>query len=448
MNLATFNGGGGKGQRINRAYLPDEYFEFKAKIHNRLLESIDLAIIDTLDRQTLSYQIRQLVDKILKEEKFSLPLNLGEREAIFTEIVDEVLGLGPIEPFLKDPSVSDILINSYKQIYVERFGKLEVTTARFKDVDHLMKIIDKIVSSVGRRIDESTPMVDARLADGSRVNVIIPPLALDGPMVSIRRFAVDPLEISDLINNNTLVPELKDLLEGIVKAKMNILISGGTGSGKTTFLNVLSRFIPEDQRIVTIEDAAELQLKQEHLVRLETRPSNLEGKGEILARDLVRNSLRMRPDRIIVGEVRGEEAFDMLQAMNTGHDGSLTTVHANSPRDALMRLETMVAMANLDIPNEFVRKFISSAIHVVIQVGRLVDGQRKLISLQEISGMEGNMITMQEICGFKQTRVDPDGKVSGRFQFNGVRPRFMEKFKTAGITVLNNIFDPDNVTTM
>ena len=448
MKLATINGVSEKGQRNNRAYLPDEYFEFKAKIHNRLLDSIDLAILDTLDRQTLSYQIRQLVEKILKEEKFSMPLNLGEREAIFTEIVDEVLGLGPIEPFLKDPSISDILINSYKQIYVERFGKLEATTARFKDVDHLMKIIDKIVSSVGRRIDESTPMVDARLADGSRVNVIIPPLALDGPMVSIRRFAVDPLEISDLINNNTLVPGIEDLLEGLVKAKLNILISGGTGSGKTTFLNVLSRFIPEDQRIVTIEDAAELQLKQEHLVRLETRPPNLEGKGEILARDLVRNSLRMRPDRIIVGEVRGGEAFDMLQAMNTGHDGSLTTVHANSPRDALMRLETMVAMANFDIPSEFVRKFISSAIHVVIQLGRLVDGQRKLISLQEISGMEGNMITMQEICGFKQTRVGPDGKVSGRFQFNGVRPRFMEKFKTAGIAVSNNIFDPDNITTM
>ena len=448
MNLATFDGVSNKGQRNNKAYLPDEYFEFKAKIHNRLLDSIDLGIIDTLDRQALSYQIRQLVEKILKEEKFSLPLNLGEREAIFTEIVDEVLGLGPIEPFLKDPTISDILINSYKQIYVERFGKLEATNARFKDVDHLMKIIDKIVSSVGRRIDESTPMVDARLADGSRVNVIIPPLALDGPMVSIRRFAVDPLEIVDLINNKTLVPGMEGLLEGLVKAKLNILISGGTGSGKTTFLNVLSRFIPEDQRIITIEDAAELQLKQEHLVRLETRPPNLEGKGEILSRDLVRNSLRMRPDRIIVGEVRGGEAFDMLQAMNTGHDGSLTTVHANSPRDALMRLETMVAMANFDIPSEFVRKFISSAIHVVIQVGRLVDGRRKLISLQEISGMEGNMITMQEICGFKQTRVGPEGKVSGRFQFYGVRPRFMEKFKTAGIDVSNNLFDPDNVTTM
>lgn len=426
----------------SNTYMPDEYFEFKASIHNRLLDTIDLSIIDTLDRKTLSYQIRQLVEKILAEEKFSLPLNLNEREAIFTEIIDEVLGLGPIEPFLKDPTISDILINSYKQVYVERFGRLEHTNARFKDVDHLMKIIDKIVSSVGRRIDESTPMVDARLADGSRVNVIIPPLALDGPMVSIRRFAVEPLELDDLIKNNSLVPELKPILEGIVKAKLNVLISGGTGSGKTTLLNVLSRFIPEDQRIVTIEDAAELQLKQDHLVRLETRPPNIEGKGEVVQRDLVRNSLRMRPDRIIIGEVRGGEAFDMLQAMNTGHDGSLTTIHANSPRDALMRLETMVAMAKYDIPSEFVRKFISSAIHVVIQVARLADGQRKLLSLQEVSGMEGNMITMQEICGFKRTHVSSEGKVMGRFQFYGVRPRFLEKFKAAGIEVPGNMFNP------
>jgi len=425
-------------------YMPDEYFEFKARIHDRLLDLIDLSIIDTLDRQDLIVQIRQVVEHILREESYDLPLNLNEREKIFTEVLDEVLGLGPLEPFLKDPTVSDILVNTYKQIYVERFGKLEETDGRFKDDAHLMKIIDKIVSSVGRRIDESTPMVDARLADGSRVNAIIPPLALDGPILSIRRFAVNPLELDDLINYQTLVPEIKDILRGIIKSKLNVLISGGTGSGKTTLLNVLSRFIPENERIVTIEDAAELQLKQEHLVRLETRPPNIEGKGEIIQRDLVRNSLRMRPDRIIVGEVRGAEAFDMLQSMNTGHDGSLTTIHANSPRDALIRLETMVAMANFDIPSEFLRRFISSAINIIIQVSRMADGKRKLVSLQEITGMEGNVITMQEIFSFRQTMIDPEGNVKGRFQFHGIRPHFTEKFKVAGIPISQDLFDPSN----
>jgi len=382
------------------------------------------------------------VDKILREESFSLPLNLSEREKFFTEIIDEVLGLGPLEPFLKDHSVSDILVNTYNSIYVERHGKLEPTEARFKDDAHLMRIIDKIVSTVGRRIDESTPMVDARLLDGSRVNAIIPPLALDGPSLSIRRFAVNPLELEDLIDSQTLIPEIAELLKGIVQSRLNVLISGGTGSGKTTLLNVLSRFIPENERIVTIEDAAELQLKQEHLVRLETRPPNIEGKGEVVQRDLVRNSLRMRPDRIIVGEVRGKEAFDMLQAMNTGHDGSLTTVHANTPRDALIRLETMVAMANLAIPSEFIRKYISSAINVIVQVARLIDGRRKLISLQEITGMEGNIITMQEIFSFQQTHIDPEGNVKGRFKFHGVRPKFIEKFKVAGIPVSQDLFDP------
>jgi pilus assembly protein CpaF len=305
-----------------------------------------------------------------------------------------------------------------------------------------MRIIDKIVSAVGRRIDESTPMVDARLPDGSRVNAIIPPLALDGPSLSIRRFAVNPLELEDLIDSQALIPEIATLLKGIVQSRLNVIISGGTGSGKTTLLNVLSRFIPENERIVTIEDAAELQLKQEHLVRLETRPPNIEGKGEVVQRDLVRNSLRMRPDRIIVGEVRGKEAFDMLQAMNTGHDGSLTTVHANSPRDALIRLETMVAMANLEIPSEFIRKYISSAINVLVQVARQVDGRRKLISLQEITGMEGNIITMQEIFSFQQTHIDPEGNVKGRFKFHGVRPKFIEKFKVAGIPVSQDLFDP------
>jgi pilus assembly protein CpaF len=429
-------------ENFSVAYMPDEYFEFKARIHDRLLDMVDLSIIDTLDRETLNRQIRQIVEKILREEEFQLPMNMQEREKIFDEIIDEVLGLGPLEPFLKDPSVSDILVNSYKQIYVERFGKLEPTDARFKDDDHLMKIIDRIVSLVGRRVDESNPMVDARLADGSRVNAIIPPLALNGPVVSIRRFAVTPLEIQDLTVNQTLTPEITEVLQGIIKARLNVLISGGTGSGKTTLLNVLSRFIPENERIVTMEDAAELQLKQEHLVRLETRPPNIEGKGAVVQRDLVRNSLRMRPDRIIVGEVRSGEAFDMLQAMNTGHDGSLTTVHANTARDALMRLETMVAMANFDIPSEFIRRFISSAINVIIQVARMADGKRRLVSIQEITGMEGDIITMQEIFSFQQNRVDPDGRVRGHFKFHGVRPKFMDRFRAAGVAVTRDLFDP------
>lgn len=422
-------------------HLSQEYFDLKARVHNRLLEIIDLSLIENLDQETLKIQIRNVVEKILKEESHQLPLNLAEREQIFQEVIDEVTGLGPIEPLLKDSTISDILVNTYKQIYVERRGILQLTKARFKDDRHLMTIIDKIVSSVGRRIDESTPMVDARLADGSRVNAIIPPLAVDGPILSIRRFAVIPLELDDLIASKTLTPEIGELLKGIVKARLNVLISGGTGSGKTTLLNVLSRFVPSEERIVTIEDAAELQLKQEHVVRLETRPANIEGKGEVVQRDLVKNSLRMRPDRIILGEVRGAEAFDMLQAMNTGHDGSLTTIHANTTRDALMRLETMVAMANLDIPSEFMRRYISSAIHVVIQVARLVDGTRRLVSLQETTGMEGNVITMQEIFSFEQTQVDPTGKVRGRFRFHGVRPRFTERMKIAGIEVPAEMFD-------
>jgi pilus assembly protein CpaF len=425
------------------SYMPDEYFDLKSRVHDRLLDIIDLSVIDKLERDELEFQIRQVVERILKEESHTLPLNLKEREKIFTEILDEVLGYGPLEPLLKDHTVSDILVNTYKDIYVERAGKIEATDARFKDDEHLMRIIDKIVSSVGRRIDESSPMVDARLPDGSRVNAIIPPLALDGPILSIRRFAVNPLELDDLIGFQTLTPEIADLLKGIVKSRLNVIISGGTGSGKTTLLNVLSRFIPGDERIITIEDAAELQMKQEHVVRLETRPPNIEGKGQVVQRDLVRNSLRMRPDRIIVGEVRGKEAFDMLQAMNTGHDGSLTTIHANSARDALMRLETMVAMASMDIPSEFLRKFIASAIHVIIQVSRMVDGRRKLISLQEITGMEGNVITMQEIFSFHQTRLDSNKRVKGIFKFQGVRPKFIEKFKISGIDISPDMFDPN-----
>ena len=349
---------------------------------------------------------------------------------------------GPLELFLKDPAVSDILVNNYRQIYIERFGKLEVTEARFKDDQHLRKIIDKIVTAVGRRIDEASPMVDARLPDGSRVNAIIPPLALDGPALSIRRFGKDVLEMKDLIAFKTVTPEIAEILRGIVRARLNILISGGTGSGKTTLLNTLSGFIPEDERIITIEDAAELQLKQEHVVRLETRPANIEGKGEINQRDLVRNCLRMRPDRIIVGEVRGREAFDMLQAMNTGHDGSLTTIHANSPRDALMRLETMIAMTGVEISSDFLRKYISSALQVVIQTSRLADGTRKVTSIQEITGMEGNVTSLQEIFSFEQTGIDADRRVKGVFRASGIRPKFIDKFHSMSISIQGGLFDP------
>ncbi|NLI81248.1 MAG: CpaF family protein [Deltaproteobacteria bacterium] len=419
----------------------NDYYELKTRIHDRLIDLMDLSLLDSFDETTLAPQIRRLVEQILRDEANQVPLNLNEREMLFREIQDEVFGLGPLEPFLQDPTVSDILVNSYHQIYVERFGKLEMTEARFKDEVHLRKIIDKIVSAVGRRIDESSPMVDARLADGSRVNAVIPPLALDGSVLSIRRFSRDPLELEDLITLNTLTVEMAEMLKGIVRSKLNVLISGGTGSGKTTLLNVLSRFIPNDERIITIEDAAELQLKQDHCVRLETRPPNIEGRGEVTQRDLVRNSLRMRPDRIIVGEVRGQESFDMLQAMNTGHEGSLTTIHANSPRDALMRLETMVAMTGMEIPSNFMRRYISSALDVVIQVARLADGSRKVMSIQEITGMEGSMVTLQEIFCFEQTGVEDDGRILGRFKYCGIRPRFTEKFQIMGISMPKGIFE-------
>jgi pilus assembly protein CpaF len=423
----------------------DDYFALKTRIHDRLLDLLDLSLIDSLDQNLVRSQIRTVVQRILEEQENRVPLNLTEKENLFSEIEDEVLGLGPLEPFLKDDTISDILINTYKQIYIERFGKLELSESRFKDDTHLLKIIDKIVSSVGRRIDESSPMVDARLSDGSRVNVIIPPLAIDGPIMSIRRFGRDPLMLNDLILLKSFTKEIGEIMTGIIKSRLNVLISGGTGSGKTTLLNVLSRYIPEGERIVTIEDAAELQLKQDHLVRMETRPSNIEGKGEVTSRDLVRNSLRMRPDRIIVGEVRGPEAFDMLQAMNTGHEGSLTTIHANTSRDALMRLESMVAMANLEISNQFMRRFIASAINIIIQISRFPDGTRKLISIQELTGMEGDIITLQEIFSFRQTGISEDGKVQGHFRFHGVRPRFLDKFAVSGISVPRDIFDPDKV---
>jgi pilus assembly protein CpaF len=418
----------------------DEYNALRTKIHDRLLDTLDLSLIDTLNKDRLQQEIRVVIERILANDGFNTPLNYDEREALCNEVRDEVMGLGPIEPFMHDPTITDILVNSYKQVYVERYGKLHLTPVRFKDDAHLKKIIDRIVSAVGRRIDESSPMVDARLPDGSRVNAIVPPLAIDGPSLSIRRFAADPLELEDLITLKSLTPEIGELIKGIVQARVNVLISGGTGTGKTTLLNVFSRFIPDDERIVTIEDSAELQLKQEHVVRLETRPPNIEGKGEVAQRDLVRNSLRMRPDRIIVGEVRGAEVIDMLQAMNTGHDGSLTTIHANSPRDALLRLETLVAMSGLSIPHEAVRQYTSSAIDVVFHMQRLLDGTRKVVSLQEITGMEGNVITMQEIFTFEQTGINSDGRVKGRFKVAPLLPRFIDRFKANGIPVPKEIF--------
>lgn len=430
-------------EKKQKFIVANEYFELKTRIHDRLLDLVDLSMIDSLEEDALKREIKRLVRNILQEEQSNVPLNSEERERIITEIQDEVLGLGPLEPFMKDPTVSDILVNTYQSIYVERYGKIEETESRFQDDVHLRKIIDKIVSAVGRRIDESCPMVDARLEDGSRVNAIIPPLSIEGPMLSIRRFAVDPLEIEDLISLKTLIPEIGELIKGIVKARLNVLISGGTGTGKTTLLNVLSRFIPGDERIITIEDSAELQLKQEHVVRLETRPANVEGKGEVTQRDLVKNTLRMRPDRIIVGEVRGAEVLDMLQAMNTGHDGSLTTIHANSPRDALMRLETLMAMTGVSIPVDAVRRYVSSALDLIIHSSRLVDGSRKITSIQEVTGMEGDVVTLQEIFSFKQTGLDDEGRVKGRFSASGIKPGFAERFRSLNIHISDGLFDPD-----
>src|SRR5210317_2596356 len=431
--------------QANVRYMPEEYFELKSRIHDRLLDLIDLSVIDKLDDETLKSQIRRVVEIILKEESSNLPLNMTEREKIFTEILDEVLGYGPLEPLLKDATISDILVNTYKNIYIERFGKLEPTDARFRDNQHLMNIIDRIVSNVGRRIDESTPMVDARLPDGSRVNVIIPPLALDGPILSIRRFAVNPLELDDLIEYRTLTPEIAEILKGIIKARLNVIISGGTGSGKTTLLNVLSRFIPGDERIITIEDAAEVQLKQDHVVSLETRPPNIEGKGEVVQRDLLRNSLRMRPDRIIVGEVRGPEALDMLQAMNTGHDGSMTTIHANSPRDAMTRLEHMVGMSGVPIPALVIRQQIAAALNLLVDQERLLDGRRVITSIQEITGMEGDVVELQEIFTYEKRTVDQHGKVIGHFRPTGIRPKIAKHIEEYGIDLAVDMFDPNKV---
>jgi pilus assembly protein CpaF len=409
-------------------------------LHSQLLSRIDLNVMAAMKPERLREELGLLVERLLHET--GVALNAPGRKQLVQDILDEIMGLGPLEGLLADPSVSDILVNGPHQVYVERNGKLVKTEVNFSDDEHLMKIIDKIVSRVGRRIDESSPMVDARLPDGSRVNAIIQPLALDGPLLSIRRFAVVPLTMSDLLTKRTLTPALAQLLSAMVRAKMNILISGGTGTGKTTLLNVLSASIPHSERIVTIEDAAELQLQQPHVVRLETRPPNIEGKGEVSQRALVRNSLRMRPDRIIVGEVRGAEVLDMMQAMNTGHEGSMVTVHANSPRDALTRLENMAGYGGVAMPQMAMRQQISSAIMAVIQIARLNDGRRKIVSLQEINGMEGDIITMQEIYHFNQTGIAPDGTVQGHFRATGVRPKFMGRLKSYGLEVPDETFDP------
>jgi pilus assembly protein CpaF len=411
----------------------------KSAIHRRLIQKLNLDRLTEINREDVRREVGQILEALVVGE--STPMNLQERERLAQEVLDEVFGLGPLEPLLADPTISDILVNGHKHVYIERKGKLEQTGIQFRDDTHLMTIIDRIVSAIGRRVDESSPMVDARLADGSRVNAIIPPLAVDGPCLSIRRFGRDPLRADDLIANKSLTPAMLELLRGCVKARLNILVSGGTGAGKTTFLNVLSSYISDRERIVTIEDAAELQLHQEHVVRLETRPANIEGKGSIHQRQLVINSLRMRPDRIIVGEVRGEEALDMLQAMNTGHDGSLTTVHANTPRDALGRLETMVAMSKMNIPEKAIRRQISSALDVVVQVSRLSDGARKIVTVSEITGMEGDIVTMQDIFVFQKRGIRENGEVLGEFVPTGIRPKFAERLLLSGIQFPMSMFD-------
>jgi len=416
-----------------------DYQQVKADLHRKILDRLNLEKLGRTPSDTAREEVLILIRNSVNSE--AVPLSFAERERLSREILDEIFGLGPLEQLLKDPTISDILVNRFDKVYIERAGKLELTGLTFKDDAHLMQIIDRIVSRVGRRVDESSPMVDARLSDGSRVNAIIPPLAIDGPCLSIRRFGHDPLTARNMIENKSITEPMLELLSAMVKGKMNILISGGTGAGKTTLLNVLSGYIPSTERIVTIEDAAELQLKQDHVVRLETRAPNIEGKGAVRQRQLVINSLRMRPDRIVVGEVRGEEAFDMLQAMNTGHEGSLTTVHANTPRDALARIENMSLMANLNIPERAVRQQMASAIHAVAQIARLSDGTRKVMSVSEITGMEGDMILMQDIFVFERRGVDESGKVRGTFKATGIRPRFAERLAAAGCRLRAGMFD-------
>jgi pilus assembly protein CpaF len=417
------------------------YNELKERVHRALLNRLNLDRLNRVGRAEAEPELRGLIIGLLDAETQTTPLSLAERESLITDVFHELFGLGPLEALLADPSVSDILVNRSNQIYVEREGKLEETALSFKDDQHLLRIIERIVSSVGRRVDESSPMVDARLQDGSRVNAIIPPLALDGPVLSIRRFRTDKLGADDLVQRVSLTQPMLDFLKAAVGARLNILVSGGTGAGKTTFLNVLSRFISDKERIVTIEDAAELVLRQRHVVRLETRPANIEGKGAVRQRQLVINALRMRPDRIVIGEVRGEEALDMLQAMNTGHDGSLTTIHANSPRDALYRLDTMVAMANLNIPDRAVRQQVAAAVHLVVQLTRLSDGHRRVTAISEITGMEQDVITMQDIYLFERTGLTPDGRVSGMFRATGIRPKCAPQLTGAGYPMPAELFE-------
>jgi pilus assembly protein CpaF len=415
--------------------------EWKQRINEQLLTVLDLSLIDSVDTDKARKEIREIVERLLTEA--SAPLSRKQRQLIVERIEDEVMGLGPLEPLLADNTISDILVNGFDTIYIERHGKLELTNARFTDPAHLLNTIDRIVSNVGRRIDESSPMVDARLADGSRVNAIIPPLAIDGASLSIRRFGVELLSMDSLIKLGSVTEEVAKVLSAVVKARLNILVSGGTGSGKTTMLNILSGYIPDNERIVTIEDSAELQLQQPHVVRLETRPPNIESKGEVTSRDLVRNSLRMRPERIVIGEVRGGEALDMLQAMNTGHDGSLTTIHANSPRDALGRIENMVFMTGIAFLISALRAQIASAINIVLQISRLEDGKRKLVSIQEINGMEGDIITMSELFTFQREGLDEDGNVLGTLQATGIIPAFHKGLAQRGIDLPIEVFEPN-----
>ncbi|WP_028970835.1 CpaF family protein [Sphingomonas sp. URHD0057] len=419
----------------------DKHTDLKVELHQRLLDLINLQALDKMSREQIEEEVGDIVAEELAKQNHAL--NHAERKALVGDVLHELLGLGPLEPLLKDPTITDILVNGCDNVFVERYGVLEPSAARFKDERHLLRIIQKIVSAVGRRIDESSPMVDARLADGSRVNAVVPPLALDGSLLSIRKFARIPISMDRLIEIGSIPEQVSEVLRAIVGSRRNVLISGGTGSGKTTLLNAMSAFIDGRERIVTIEDSAELQLQQEHVVRLETRPPNIEGKGEITQRELVKNSLRMRPDRIILGEVRAGEAFDMLQAMNTGHDGSMTTVHANTPRDALSRVEQMIGMSGVDVPPRSARAQISSAINVVVQVARLADGRRKVVSVSELTGMEGEVITMQEIFRYRQTGVSADNIVQGKFEATGIRPRFLDQVMAHGITLSAELFRPD-----